>query len=105
MTAHLVQWLATRLASRVSFPVGAHAYLLAIESNFNHASTPPHTFMTHTFKRLGWNLHFSAWFMKNVLYEQKKIKLRNNQHLWKIKEIMQHVLKMQETSLLPKYIK
>jgi len=43
--------------------------------------------------------------MKNVLFEQKKLKLGNKQHLVRSKmEIMQHVLKMQLISLLPKYI-
>ena len=44
--------------------------------------------------------------MKNILFEQKKIKLQNK---WNSaenkKEIMQRVLKVQWTSLLPKYIK
>jgi hypothetical protein len=43
-----------------------------------------------------WYLNFKAWFMKNVLFEQQKIKLRNKQHFVKNKtEIMQHALKMQ----------
>jgi hypothetical protein len=28
-----------------------------------------------TFKQPGWYLNFSAWFMQNVLFEQKKIHL------------------------------
>jgi hypothetical protein len=44
--------------------------------------------------------------MKNVLFEQEKIKVQNKWHLVKDKtEIMQHVLKMQYIFLLPKYIK
>jgi len=39
------------------------------------------------------------WFMKHMSIEQKKIK-------YEIKaDVMQHVLKMQEIPLLPKYIK
>jgi hypothetical protein len=34
-----------------------------------------------TFKWLGLYVKFSAWFMKNVLFEQKKIKSRNNESL------------------------
>jgi hypothetical protein len=49
-----------------------------------------------TFKQPGWYLNCSLWFMKNVLFEQKKIKLWNKQHLvGNETEIMQHVLKMQ----------
>jgi hypothetical protein len=41
-----------------------------------------------------------------VLFEQKSIKLRNKLHfLENKKDSMQHVLKIQEISLLPKYIK
>jgi hypothetical protein len=65
------------MASRVSLPVGAHAYILATKSNFNQSSIPPHIFMMHTFKKLGWYLHFGAWFMKNILFDQKKINLLN----------------------------
>jgi hypothetical protein len=44
--------------------------------------------------------------MKAVLFEQKNIKLRNKRHFVENKtDIMQHVLKMQLISLLPKYIK
>jgi hypothetical protein len=44
--------------------------------------------------------------MKNVLFEQEKIKVQNKWHFVKNKtEIMQHVLKMQYIFLLPKYIK
>jgi hypothetical protein len=28
-----------------------------------------------TFKQHSWDLNFSAWFMKNVLFEQRKINL------------------------------
>jgi hypothetical protein len=39
-------------------------------------------------------------------FNQKKIKERNQQHFVEYKtEIMQHVLKVQQISLLPKYIK
>jgi len=49
-----------------------------------------------TFKQLGWYLNSSAWFMKHILFEQKKIKFEINGILWKVKtDIMQHVLKMQ----------
>jgi hypothetical protein len=44
--------------------------------------------------------------MKNVLVEQKKIKLWNKWHSVENKtDILQHVLKMQYISLLPKHIK
>jgi hypothetical protein len=33
-----------------------------------------------TFKRPGWYVNFSAWFMINILFEQKKIKLWNKWH-------------------------
>jgi len=33
-----------------------------------------------TFKWMGWYLNFSAQFMKNVLFEQKNIKLWNKRH-------------------------
>jgi hypothetical protein len=61
---------------------------------------------TLTFKRLGWYLHFSAWSTKNVSFEQKKIKLKKKKQYFveKKTEIMQHVLKMQSISLLPKHI-
>jgi hypothetical protein len=59
-----------------------------------------------TFKPLGWHLNFCTLFMKNVLLEQRKIKLRSEQHSMENKtDIMQHVLRTQPTSLLPKYIK
>jgi hypothetical protein len=39
-------------------------------------------------------LNFRAWFMKSILFEDKKIKLWNTQHFKENKtEIMQHVLK------------
>jgi hypothetical protein len=48
-----------------------------------------------TFKRPGWYLNFNARFMRNILFEQKKIKYHKiNGTLWKRKQIMQHVLKM-----------
>jgi len=47
-------------------------------------------------KKPRWYLYFGAWCIKNMLFEPKKIKLRNTRHLGKNKtEIMQHVLKMQ----------
>jgi hypothetical protein len=59
-----------------------------------------------TFKWQGLCLNFSSWFIKNVLFEQKKIKLWSKQNFVENKtEIMQHILKMQQISLLPKYIK
>jgi hypothetical protein len=49
-----------------------------------------------TFILLGWYLNCSTCFMKNVLLEQKKIKLGNEQHFVGNKaEIMQYILKMQ----------
>jgi len=42
---------------------------------------------------------------KKVLFEKKKTKLWSSWHFWKIKEIMKHVLKIQQISLMPKYIK
>ena len=49
-------------------------------------------------------LNFSEWFMKNVLFEETKIKLWKKCHFVENKtEIMQHVLKMQYTSFLPEY--
>jgi hypothetical protein len=43
--------------------------------------------------------------MKNQ-FEQKKIEVRNKRHFVETKtDIMQQVLKMQEISLLPKYIR
>jgi hypothetical protein len=49
-----------------------------------------------TFKQLGWYLNISTWLMKNVLFEQKKVKLWNKQYFVENKrEMMQHVLKMQ----------
>jgi hypothetical protein len=38
-----------------------------------------------TFKQQGWYLNSSAWFMKHILFEQKKIKFEINGILWKIK--------------------
>jgi hypothetical protein len=39
---------------------------------------------------------FSAYFMKKVLYEKKRVTLRNKWHSMKNKtEVMQHVLQMQ----------
>jgi hypothetical protein len=47
---------------------------------------------TLTFKRPNWYLIFTTQFVKNVLFEQKKIKLRNRQHFVKNKmEITQNV--------------
>ena len=44
--------------------------------------------------------------MKNVLFEQKNIKLWHKQYFIENKmQMMQDVLKIQYTSLLPKYIK
>ena len=37
-------------------------------------------FFCLTFKQLGWYLDCHALFMKNILFEQKKIKLWNKQH-------------------------
>ena len=31
-------------------------------------------------------LHFSEWFVKNILFEQRQLKVQNEQHLWKIKK-------------------
>jgi hypothetical protein len=39
-----------------------------------HKNVILHDFML-TFKQPGWYLNFSEWFMKNVLFEQKKKKL------------------------------
>jgi hypothetical protein len=36
-----------------------------------------------TFNQCGWYLNFSTWFMKNALFEQKKIKLWKKQHFVK----------------------
>jgi len=45
-------------------------------------------------KQQGWHLHFSRRFKKNVLFEQKKVKLGNTWHFVECTtEIMQHVLK------------
>jgi hypothetical protein len=65
------------MASRVALPVAAPTYLFAIVSNVRHSSTLPCFIMTHglTLKQLGWYLNFSALSMKNVLFEQKEIKL------------------------------
>jgi hypothetical protein len=38
-----------------------------------------------TFKQLGWYLNFSAWFMENVLFEQKMVKYEINCILWEMK--------------------
>jgi len=47
-----------------------------------------------TFKQQGWHLHFSTRFKKNVLFEQKKVKLWNTLHfVERMIEIMQHILK------------
>jgi hypothetical protein len=52
--------------------------------------------LTLTFNRTGWYLNFSTWFMKNVLFEEKKEKLRNKQHFLENKtQTMQHVLQIQ----------
>jgi hypothetical protein len=41
---------------------------------------------------LGWYLNFRAWFIKNVLFEQKKVKLLNKQHFVENKvDILQHI--------------
>jgi hypothetical protein len=49
------------------------------------------------FESSGWYLHFSAQFVRNLLFELKNIELGNKRHLWKTKtEIMQHVVKMQQ---------
>jgi hypothetical protein len=54
------------------------------------------THLALTFKRPGWYLYFHAWFMKNMRFEKKKIKLWNKLHFVENKtEIMQHVLKIQ----------
>ena len=43
---------------------------------------------------------------QNLLFEQKKVKLWNKQHFVENKaEIIHHVLKIMQISLLPKYIK
>ena len=59
-----------------------------------------------TFKQQDWYLNFSIRFKKNVLFEQEQIQLWNKWHFVENKTvIMQHVLKIQYISLLPKYIK
>jgi hypothetical protein len=47
-----------------------------------------------TFILLGWvYLNFSAWFMKNTLFKQKKVEFWNRWHFVENKtEILQHVL-------------
>jgi hypothetical protein len=40
--------------------------------------------------------------MKNILFQQKMIQQEINSTMWKIKQIMQNVLKMDQISLLPK---
>jgi hypothetical protein len=53
-----------------------------------------------------WKLYFSEWFMKNILFEQRRIKLWNKCHFIENKtEIKRHALKMQQIFLLPKHIK
>jgi hypothetical protein len=48
-----------------------------------------------TFKCSGRYLNFTTWFMKNVLFEQEKIKLLNKQHFVENKtEIKLHIFKM-----------
>jgi hypothetical protein len=51
--------------------------------------------LVRNFKQLVWYVNFGAWFMENVLFEQTQIKLETNGNVWKIKDIIQHVLKMQ----------
>jgi len=46
-------------------------------------------------KQLVWYVNFVAWFMDHVLFEQKQRKLEIKSILWKIKEFIHHVLKMQ----------
>jgi len=57
-------------------------------------------------KQPGSYLNFRTLFMKNILVEYKKVKLRNKQHFVENKpDIMQHVLEMKYTSWLYKYIR
>jgi hypothetical protein len=57
-------------------------------------------------KRPGWYLNFKAWFITNALFEQKERKLCNEGHFAENKtKIIHHVLKMQQISLLHKYMK
>ena len=39
-----------------------------------------------TFKWPGWYLHFSTWFVKNILFEQKIKNYEINGTVWKIKQ-------------------
>jgi hypothetical protein len=54
---------------------------------------PKDKFHTLIFEPLGGYLNFSAWFLKNILFEQKKVNYEINGILWKIKHSMQHLLK------------
>jgi len=54
---------------------------------------------------LGWYLTFGAWFIKNVLLEQRKIKLLNKWHCVENKTDYVACLKNAVLSFLPKYIK
>jgi len=44
-------------------------YLLV---RFNNVVLLVPTYSALTFKKLGWYLHFSTWFMKNILQSTKK---------------------------------
>ena len=47
------------------------------------------------FKQLNLYLDFSAQFMKNISFYRKVQEYETNGILWKLKQIMQHALKMQ----------
>jgi len=51
-----------------------------------------------TFKRWGWRLNFSTWFVQNLrsIWTEKRQNYELKVILWKIKQIMQLVLKMKQ---------
>jgi hypothetical protein len=54
---------------------------------------------------LEWVLKFSTWFLKNVLFEQKKVKLWNKQHFLENKTNYAACIKNTVNVFVPKYIK
>jgi hypothetical protein len=51
-----------------------------------------------SFKHSGWYLNVSIWFIENILFEQKGIKLWNKWHF------VENKIVIMQYALLPKYI-
>jgi hypothetical protein len=81
------------------------AYIVSLKT-VDTIQNMPYTLCDWPSSYQGGYLNFSAYFMTNVLFEQKKINLWKKHHFVENRtEIIQHSLKIQHIYLLPKSVK